>query len=159
MCIKAPAEIANSRLAKVIPDSELLHLVEFAFDENPADAEDTLLRHQALSDCIGALPAKAKEILRQAYEDGASAPEIACVSEGLDQAVDALVARIESLLNLAGMARSLTDLQVDPKAIPTMAKEAHSQWTRHFNPREVTIADLERLYEQSLHPRGNGDAK
>ena len=93
-----------------------------------------------------------------AYAELASAPELACVSEGLDQAVDALVARIESLLNLAGMSRSLADLKVDRKSIPTMAKEAHSQWTRNFNPREATVADFERLYEQAFEPRGNGDA-
>jgi alcohol dehydrogenase len=91
------------------------------------------------------------------YAELASAPEIACVSEGLDQAVDALIARIESLLNLAGMARSLADLKVDPKAIPTLAKEAHTQWTRNFNPREITVGDFERLYEQAFQPRGNGD--
>jgi alcohol dehydrogenase len=36
-----------------------------------------------------------------AYAELASAPELACVSEGLDQAVNALIARIESLLNTA----------------------------------------------------------
>jgi alcohol dehydrogenase class IV len=81
------------------------------------------------------------------------------VSEGLDQAVNALIARIESLLNLAGMARSLADLKVDPKSIPTLAKEAHGQWTRNFNPREVSVADFERLYQQAFEPRGNGDAR
>jgi alcohol dehydrogenase len=93
-----------------------------------------------------------------AYAELASAPELACVSEGLDQAVNALIARIESLLNLAGMARSLADLKVDPKSIPTLAKEAHGQWTRNFNPRETTVADFERLYEQAFERRGNGDA-
>lgn len=93
-----------------------------------------------------------------AYAELASAPELACVSEGLDQAVEALIARVETLLNLAGMARSLHDLKVDPKAIPTMAQEAHGQWTRNFNPRELTVADFERLYEAAFVPRGNGDA-
>jgi alcohol dehydrogenase len=93
-----------------------------------------------------------------AYAELASAPELACVSEGLDQAVDALVARIESLLNLAGMSRSLADLKVDRESIPILAKEAHTQWTRNFNPREVTIPDFEHLYEQAFTPRGNGDA-
>jgi alcohol dehydrogenase len=93
-----------------------------------------------------------------AYAELASAPELAFVSQGLDQAVDALVARIEALLNLAGMSRSLAELKVDRKSIPTMAKEAHAQWTRNFNPREATVADFERLYEQAFEPRGNGDA-
>ena len=64
-----------------------------------------------------------------------------------------------SLLNQAGMARSLADLKVDPKSIPTMAQEAHAQWTRNFNPREVSVSDLERLYAESFIPRGNGDAR
>jgi alcohol dehydrogenase len=95
---------------------------------------------------------------RLAYAELASAPELACVSQGIDQAVDALIARIESLLNLAGMARSLADWKVDPKSIPTLAKEAHAQWTRNFNPREITVRDFERLYEEAFEPRGNGDA-
>jgi alcohol dehydrogenase len=92
------------------------------------------------------------------YAELASAPEIACVSEGLDQAVDALIARIQSLLNLAGMARSLADVKVDSKSIAMLAKEAHAQWTRNFNPREIGVADFERLYEEAFEPRGNGDA-
>ena len=92
-----------------------------------------------------------------AYAELASAPELACVSEGLDQAVEALIARIESLLNLAGMARSLADWKVDPNAIPTLAQEAHGQWTRNFNPRETTVADFEQLYRAAFVPRGNGD--
>jgi alcohol dehydrogenase len=95
---------------------------------------------------------------KRAYAELASAPEIACVSEGLDQAVEALVARIESLLNLAGIPRSLSDCNVDPASIRTLAKEAHSQWTRNFNPREVTVADFENLYREAFHPRGPGDA-
>ena len=51
--------------------------------------------------------------VRQAYAELASAPEIACVSEGLEVAVDALVARLESLLNLSGIPRSLADCGVD----------------------------------------------
>lgn len=94
-----------------------------------------------------------------AYAELASAPELACVSEGLDQAVEALIARIETLLNVAGMQRSLAACNVDPKSIPTLAKDAHSQWTRNFNPREVSVADFETLYHQAFLPRGNGDAK
>src|SRR5437870_3065702 len=41
---------------------------------------------------------------KRAYAELASAPEIACVSDGLDTAVAALVARLESLLNAAQIA-------------------------------------------------------
>ena len=57
------------------------------------------------------------------------------------------------------MARSLADLKVDSKSIPTMAKEAHAQWTRNFNPRDVSVSDMEQLYAQAFEPRGNGDAR
>jgi len=43
----------------------------------------------------------------KAYAELASAPEIACVSDGVDFAVDGLVARLESLLNATPIARSL----------------------------------------------------
>ena len=42
---------------------------------------------------------------RLAYAELASAPEIACVSEGLEAALEALVARLESLLEMAGVPR------------------------------------------------------
>jgi alcohol dehydrogenase len=97
--------------------------------------------------------------VRQAYAELASAPEIACVSEGLEAAVDALVARLESLLNLSGMPRSLGDCGVDRALIPRMAEEAASQWTASFNPRTVTAKDFQNLYEAAFGPRGNGDGK
>lgn len=99
------------------------------------------------------------EVAKLAYAELASGPEIACVSEGLDQAVEALIARVETLLNLAGMARSLAELKVDPKLIGTMADEAAAQWTAKFNPRDVTAGDLRGLYERALEPRGDGDAR
>jgi alcohol dehydrogenase len=93
---------------------------------------------------------------RLGYAHLASAPEIACVSDGLPSAVDALIARLEFLLNEAGIARSLTDLHADPKLIPVLAKEAASQWTASFNPRPIGPADFVRLYEQAFERRGDG---
>src|ERR1051325_11102002 len=49
----------------------------------------------------------------QAYAQLASAPEIACVSEGVEQAVDALVEEIEALLDTAEMPRALADCGVE----------------------------------------------
>jgi alcohol dehydrogenase len=98
------------------------------------------------------------EWVRRAYAELASAPEIACVSEGLDQAVDALVARLETLLNLAGIPRSLAEAGADPAQIPTLATEAAKQWTANFNPRAVSVADFAALYQAAVSPRGNGDA-
>ena len=93
---------------------------------------------------------------RRAYAELASAPEIACVSDGEAEAVEALVARLEKLLNLAGLPRSLADCGAKRDAIPTLAAEAARQWTATFNPRKVTADDFTRLYEQAFRERGNG---
>lgn len=67
-----------------------------------------------------------------------------------------LVARLEGLLNLAGMPRSLADCQVDPSAIPRLAAEAAKQWTAAFNPRPLGEADFVRLYQDAFARRGDG---
>jgi alcohol dehydrogenase len=90
---------------------------------------------------------------RLAYAELASAPEIACVSEGLSQAVEALIAHLEGLLNLAGIARSLGDVGVGAEAVPTLAAEAARQWTAQFNPRPIAAADFAGLFEAALRPR------
>jgi alcohol dehydrogenase len=89
----------------------------------------------------------------KAYAELASAPEIACVSDGLDAALDALVVYLEMLLCIAGMPRSLADCGVKPAMIPTLAEEAARQWTANFNPRPVTSADFVALYEAAMVPR------
>jgi alcohol dehydrogenase len=94
---------------------------------------------------------------RLAYAELASAPEIACVSDGHETALRALIARLESLLNLAQMPRSLEDCGVKRSQIKTLAAEAARQWTAGFNPRPVTEADFVELYETAFEPRGNGD--
>ncbi|MDB6123647.1 MAG: iron-containing alcohol dehydrogenase [Pedosphaera sp.] len=97
-------------------------------------------------------------VARQGYAELASAPEIACVSDGHEQALEALIARLEALLNLAGMPRSLAECGVDRAKIPVMAAEAAKQWTATFNPRLITEKDFVELYEAAFVPRGNGDA-
>jgi alcohol dehydrogenase len=96
-------------------------------------------------------------VARHAYAELASAPEIACVSDGHDPALEALVARLESLLNLAQMPRSLADCGVKRSKIKTLASEAAKQWTASFNPRAVSEADFVALYEAAFEPRGEGD--
>lgn len=92
----------------------------------------------------------------RAYAELASGPEIACVSEGLEKACDALVARLELLLNRGGMPRSLADCGVPRSAIPTLAAEAAKQWTANFNPRKVDVADFVALYEAAFEARSDG---
>ena len=92
----------------------------------------------------------ADEKTRLAYAQLASAPEIACVSEGLDQAVDALVEEIERLLALAKMPKRLRECGVESSALPMLASEAAKQWTANFNPRAITEADFLQLYEAAF---------
>lgn len=96
---------------------------------------------------------------RQAYAELASAPEIACVSDGHAPALEALVARLESLLNTAGIARSLADCGVKRPMVQTLAEEAVRQWTAGFNSRPVSVAEFVRLYEAAFEPRGDGDSE
>lgn len=89
------------------------------------------------------------ETLR-AYAELASAPEIACISDGPEKALDALIAHLESLLQLAGMPRSLADCGVQASLIPTLAEEAARQWTGSFNPRPVAAKEFADLYQAAL---------
>jgi alcohol dehydrogenase len=92
----------------------------------------------------------ADEKTRLAYAQLASAPEIACVSDGLDQAVDALVEEIERLLALAKMPTRLRECGVESSKLPMLAAEAAKQWTANFNPRAITEADFLQLYEAAF---------
>jgi len=67
-----------------------------------------------------------------------------------------LVARLDWLLNLAGMPRSLAECHVKPDAIPSLAAEAANQWTAAFNPRPLVVADFARLYQSAFQTRGDG---
>jgi alcohol dehydrogenase len=93
---------------------------------------------------------------RQAYAELASAPEIACASDGHAEAAEALVARLEALLNLAGFPRSLADCGVARPRIKALAAEAARQWTAGFNPRPAGETDFVRLYEEAFEPREDG---
>jgi len=91
--------------------------------------------------------------VRRAYAELASAPELACVSEGEDYAVEILVGQIETLLDIAEFPRSLAECGLKKSDIPMLAEEAARQWTANFNPRPITAADFRELYTASLEPR------
>ena len=93
-----------------------------------------------------------------AYAELASVTEIASLRDGIDACVAALIRRIETLLNLAGIPRSLTEAGVDIAQIPQLAAEAARQWTVNFNPRPLTLDDFVALYMAANVPRGNDDA-
>ena len=74
----------------------------------------------------------------------------------LDSDSETLVRRLETLLDLAQMPRSLADCGVNRAMFPKLAQEAARQWTAGFNPRPVASEDFVRLYETAFQPRGNG---
>jgi alcohol dehydrogenase len=67
-----------------------------------------------------------------------------------------LAAKVEWLLNLAGMPRSLADAGVTTSSIPLLAAEAAKQWTAGFNPRPVGEKDFIQLFESAFESRGLG---
>jgi len=86
----------------------------------------------------------------QSYAELASGPEIACVSDGIEHAVDALIQEIRTLLELARIPACLSECGVQEKDLPMLAAEAAKQWTANFNPRPVTEKDFLGLFEAAL---------
>ena len=89
-------------------------------------------------------------LIRHAYAELASAPEIACVSDGHDQAWQALIERLEMLLKLAEVPRSLAQCGIKRSILPVLAEEAARQWTANFNPRPLNRDDFLTLYESAF---------
>ena len=90
------------------------------------------------------------EAARLGYAELASAPEIAWVSEGVEQAVEALIREIQTLLELAKMPATLGECGVKESDLPKLAAEAAKQWTATFNPRAVLEKDFLALYEAAF---------
>jgi alcohol dehydrogenase len=84
-------------------------------------------------------------------------PASAQLYDELGQAPAAgLAAKVEWLLNLAGMPPSLEACGVAPSSIPLLALEASKQWTAGFNPRPVGEKEFVALFEAAFVPRGPG---
>jgi alcohol dehydrogenase len=64
--------------------------------------------------------------------------------------IEALIARIEAILDAAGMRAPSMKASVDLSLLPQIAAEAAGQWTATFNPRPVGAADFEKLYLEAL---------
>ena len=60
---------------------------------------------------------------------------------------DRLAAQVEEFRREAGLAERLSDRGVGQDSIPELAEMATREWTGEFNPRPLTAADFERLYE------------
>ena len=93
----------------------------------------------------------------QGYAELASCAEIAKLKDGATSALEGLIARLDSLLNLANMPRTLGECGVSVDEVPVMAADAAKQWTANFNPRPIAAADFKELYEKAFERRSDGD--
>jgi alcohol dehydrogenase len=86
----------------------------------------------------------------QTYAEMACAAGLASPSATPSEAAALLANRLEEMLDLARLPRSLKGLGLSPAQIPGLALEAARQWTAQFNPRPVTVADFEGIYSAAL---------
>jgi alcohol dehydrogenase len=91
-------------------------------------------------------------VVARAYTEVACAAQLALPSEAPEAAAEHLAKRLESLLELAGLPRTLEHCGTKPDDIPRLAEEAARQWTAQFNPRPVTTSDFQQLYTAALKP-------
>jgi alcohol dehydrogenase len=91
-------------------------------------------------------------MVARAYAEVAYAAQLASPSETPEAAAEHLAQRLESLLDLAGLPRTLKHCGVKTTDIPRLADEAARQWTAQFNPRPVTASDFQQLHTAALTP-------
>jgi len=89
----------------------------------------------------------------RAYAELAAAGDATCANDGDANTCEELAARIDALLSLAQMPRSLGECGVERNAVTNLAEEAARQWTATFNPRTVTKEDFAKLYEETFKRR------
>jgi alcohol dehydrogenase class IV len=84
------------------------------------------------------------------YAELGGAAGIGAPTEAPEAVSERLAGRVESLLDLAELPRSLAGCGVQRDDLPRLAIEAAGQWTAQFNPRPVASADFESLYAAAL---------
>jgi alcohol dehydrogenase len=84
------------------------------------------------------------------YADLARFAGLATWRDPTEQAVIALIARIESLLQASQLPLSLSALNIPSSQLAKLAEEAAAQWTAQFNPRPITASDFEAIYTAAL---------
>jgi alcohol dehydrogenase len=67
-----------------------------------------------------------------------------------DRGPDGLASFVSRLVNQAGLPQKLSECSVDRASLPKLAEAAAKQWTGTFNPRQVGVAELLRLYEDAF---------
>ncbi len=85
------------------------------------------------------------------YAELARAAKLAPRGEAPEAAAEHLAHRLEELMDLAKLTRSLATLGVKQMDVPRLAGEAASQWTAQFNPRAATATHFEGLYGRALN--------
>ena len=73
-------------------------------------------------------------------------------------ALDALIHRLNLLLDRAGFELTLTACGVEWEKIPKLAEEAAAQWTASFNPVAMQASDFVQLYESAFTGRAEPHA-
>jgi alcohol dehydrogenase len=91
-------------------------------------------------------------VVARAYAELAGMAQLPLPSEAPEAAAEHLAARLESLLDLSGLPRTLDCCGVKADDLPRLADEAARQWTAQFNPLTVVASDFQRLYTAALTP-------
>lgn len=87
----------------------------------------------------------------EAYAELALGGGIVFQKETAGDAVRALIASVENLLELVGLTADLNRFGITEAEIPMLAAEAAKQWTGNFNPRPVTATDFQAIYRAALN--------
>jgi len=82
------------------------------------------------------------DVVRISYEELAN-------DAGLPTAED-LARRLEDLVTIGNLPRSLSALDIPKNALPALAEEAAKQWTGGFNPRDWNVEGAMEVYEKAL---------
>ena len=119
---------------------------------NPLTAHFGLVHGLAVAACLPAVVAcnRAAPEAAAGYAALARAGGLASAAQSVEQAVDALQARLLVLTDAVGARAALRDAGCDPGLIPVLAAEAACQWTGTHNPLPLTADGFATLYAQVL---------
>jgi alcohol dehydrogenase len=122
---------------------------------NPLTAEYGLVHGKAVGVMLPAVMRynAAQPGSKQIYAELAAELDSPASGNGTARGADLLVSRVESLLDLARMPRSLKDCGVESRTIPKLAEAASKQWTAAFNPRALSRKDFEKIYREAFESR------
>ena len=115
---------------------------------NPLTARRGVIHGHAVGMCLPAVMRFNGELpeVRAIYAGLARDAGLVGVDADDASATEAILARVESLLQLAGFPLALEEHGFSREEIPALATEAVEQWTAGFNPRQVSVGDVEKLY-------------